>query len=229
MSARKLPELETTSADDRQRARLARWLREWRIAVTLQDESPGMGEAPVIPGSSGDRPVEAGQVRLLMPCGPVTRVRPVHVAILRAVGRDASLAAPFGRFAEPAVPGEWLTGRTAAPLRVLCVWNGREWPAGGLEQSWFVTELTADECRAADRIGESLASGASIPADLRRATGPPLVHPDDPRQVYIARERLAIERAAAELGCAYELPRRSELPRAAEDRESYETGKNGDR
>ena len=129
--------------------------------------------------------------------------------------------APFGRLAEPATPGELLTGRTVPPLRVLCLWNARTVSSDIVVRSWPVDVMTPDELRDAERVLESLKTGTDLPEHLVRRVGPPLMHPDDPRQVYVHRERLRLDRFAQDAGETYPLPRNRDLPMAAEDREPY--------
>ncbi|MBN1557541.1 MAG: hypothetical protein JW951_05280, partial [Lentisphaerae bacterium] len=75
---------------------------------------------------------------------------------------------------------EWRTGRTAPCLSVLCLWNTRSLPASLLRQSWTAGRLTPAEQRAA----RAVLAGGPLPRALAARTGPPLVHPLDPRHEY---------------------------------------------
>lgn len=187
----KLPRLRIERAEQWQRERLTRWLAEWEIerelpleggAITWQGRSE-VGTWPVAP-LEAEPPVVAGQIRLLSPEVPVARDRPLFFAILSEQGARSFVVAPYSRFAEPAFPGELLTGRDAPPLRVLCAWNARAMAGWILEKSWLVDELSAREMDEASGVLRHLRDGAKLPAGIERRMGPPLWHPADPRMAY---------------------------------------------
>lgn len=169
---------------------LALWLNEWRIEKLLQDEDPkpeqGIKEFRLLYSAE---PARAGQIRLLHPFSSETSAGPRYVAVLREAGDGTWLVAPFGRFAAPAVPGEWKTGRKAPALRVLCIWNARELPSSVLARSWVVDRLAPNGIAQALSILSLISTGEELPPALSRRTGPPVLHPLDPRHDYMEEER----------------------------------------
>src|ERR1019366_2114447 len=93
-----------------------------------------------------------GQIRLLRPNDAPGVDRPIYVALLQEAPPTAWQVVPFSRFAEPAVPGEWLTGRNEPPLRVLGLWNTRLLPAPAVQRSWLVGELSETELERAHNV-----------------------------------------------------------------------------
>jgi len=204
------PELRSGPVPEEQKERLARWLAEWQIEQSLaagngDEESSRDGEDRSPPDSKGlvaptaEEPgLDVGQVRLLSPEIPAAADMPLHVALLDRVAPGVFLAAPFSRFAEPAIPGELQTGRVETVLRVLCPWNARPIPMSTLRRSWIVSDLTEQERRDALCVYRHVKEGESLSAGLASRIGPPLVHPDDPRLVYEARENLRMDRIVRE-------------------------------
>ncbi len=175
-----------------QRRRLTAWLREWHLDQRLRDSSEaGSAEAVTATARMARRRtvLAPGRIVLLPPApgaGPADR--PLYVLLLEALPDGAFQAAPFGRFSVPAVPGEWQTGLPAGPVRVLCLWNARRiprpllaagWPAGGVRRR--VLDGALRRLQQADR--------PSIDS------GPPLLHPLDPRHRYLMEDRQALEAA----------------------------------
>src|SRR5439155_13989361 len=97
------------------------------------------------------------------------------------------LVAPFGDYQEPATTTEWLTGRDG-PLRVLCLWNTRDYPARWLELGWVVDELNERELADAWEVFRHATTGVPLSDHLREQVGAPIVHPRDPRLAYQAEE-----------------------------------------
>ena len=242
LSAMKQPEIRQGPGPERQKERLARWLAEWRVEQTLSAAAQA-GEATL--GKGGDAPIPllgplarttsgeaepaVGQIRLFSPEIPTAGLRPVYIAVLRNSGQDGFVTAPFSRFAEPALLGEIETGHSKTPFRVLCLWNARPVAAVVLSLSWRVAELSAEEVADALCLYDHLTSGHPLPAALAAKLGPPLVHPDDPRQIYRNREAVRMDRLLEEgprcKGTAgphlYPRPGSTDLPMAAEPREEY--------
>lgn len=216
---KRLPDQPHHDPPEWQPARLHRWLTEWHCDQQLRDDGiDAVGSAhpadrvsptplgvnvasgplryrrPRVANGWGDRsaaPLTAlkpGEIRLLHPAVR-NADRPLYIAILFESARETFCIAPFGRFSEPATPGEWLTGRTTPALRVLCLWNSQEWSRQELEQSWAVDQLTADELHAALLVLRSVRHDGVLATPLLQQTGPPLVHPLDPRWDYIEEER----------------------------------------
>jgi len=223
-------------APEWQKKRLARWLHEWQIEQALQDvpqdylegtqevERPSVKlDRDVEAASTDDEPTLArGQVRLLWPEVSGAGDVPVYVAILDVDEHDRPLTVPFSRFAEPGLPGELATGIAARPLRVLCLWNAQHLPRATLCRSWLAAGLSNSELETAVTAYLCISADKTLPAELVTRSGPPLVHPDDPRHVYRARQALRMDRIAG-AQVTY-LPLESEqrdLPLAAEDGPDY--------
>jgi hypothetical protein len=182
---------------------LAEWLREWTLDRALREAvgtADAAGPAPAaraVSISYADVPAVA-DIRLLHPDVSPSADRPVHMALLDRAASGFWLAAPFGRFSNPASAGEWKTGRRTAALRVLCLWNARWMPPGAALRSWRAGRLTARERASALRVLQSWREGAPPDAHLLARTGLPVVHPDDPRRVYEDEETRMMDEAAAD-------------------------------
>lgn len=227
----KLPALNLDPAPEWQKERLARWLAEWEIDRSLADEAGGRSNVPDDrnhPGVgdmarplSGEPEVSAGQIRLLAPdiCGCE---RLVYVAVLRREPDGRFLFAPFGRFSEPAVPGELLTGRDTVCLRVLCLWNAQTVSADILGRSWLADELTGPEIKEAMAVYSHVIEGGDLDSELEKRTAPPLIHPADPRHFYKDEENgLVSSLAVGSLVWPERADEERELPMAAEPPETY--------
>ncbi|MCE9616472.1 MAG: hypothetical protein K8T26_19535 [Lentisphaerae bacterium] len=229
---------------ERQRAQLARWLAEWQVDQAM-GASPweagprppgivrewggagggGWGGAGLVADLAAEPAPDVGQIRLLAPAAmSSSQVRPLYVAILARDAAGACEVAPFSRFAEPAFAGEWLTGRAALPLRVLCLWNTRALDATILATSWLVDALSLEELADAQAVRTHLTEGRTLPSALAARVGPPLFHPDDPRHAYRYRETLLMDGIGRAGGTSYERDAGpNDLRRAAEDREPFGT------
>ena len=190
---KRLPELEKpTETPSWQTERLSRWFVEWQIEWILKeteiedDEIRDAGDVPdpavlveeLQPG------IATGQIRLLAPRSAATSVRLLYMAVIDSPRADQYLCIPFGRFSEPAFPGEWKTAREAMALRVLCVWNACVLPESVLARAWVVGELNEDEARAVSAVRANIDSGHGLPPAVEQATGAPMIHPVDPRWEY---------------------------------------------
>jgi hypothetical protein len=214
------------------RRRLLAWLTEWHLDRALGAEqeraAPGAGVAAQC--CAGEPPPAVGQIRCLSPALRAGRRRPVHVACIAAGGAGKLVAAPYSRFAEPGLPGEFHTGRDTGPLRVLCAWNAREVAADVLSESWLADTLSERELEEAAAVRAALRGDAPLPPDLADRVGPPLTHPDDPRQEYRCEEADMMDDLAAGAPASasrpLEYPTRAELapdalPKAAEPQDDY--------
>lgn len=194
--AEKLPKLRVIPRPKWQLERLALWIEERSLELRLRDDGsmsvPSQG-LHVVGKYSGlttklvrdfDKPVKAGQIRILSPELTPDTDRPVFVAVFGCWDVDEVLVAPFSPFTVPAIPGEWLTGRSTPMLRVLEIWNARSVPNAALNQSWLVDELTDAECEAAWCVFEHDAFGKPLDSIFEQQIGPPLAHPEDPRRQY---------------------------------------------
>lgn len=171
--------------------RLAAFLDEWRIGQELDKvrdipSSQTGADTPEkpFPASriSGGVP-NPGDIWLLPPLTPVTRRRPVYVALVARRGADGWLCAPFSRFSSPATDGELVSRKPADALAVIQVWNAGVVPEDILADGWMVGRLGADDLKA---VASYVEQGKPLP-DARR--GAPVAHPLDPRLDYIEEER----------------------------------------
>lgn len=186
-----------TSEEDRRR--LADWLAERRMDRLMRggaDESESRPE-PSPAGTLirydqrvGARQLKPGAIHILRPVAASNQVfGPVYVLLVEFVDGVSGgwRMMPFGRYAEPAVPGEWATGQTWAPLRVLCLWNDRvvdpdrliPEPAGRFGPAIMRRVLA---------IRRFMHEGGVLASRDRRTLGPPLFHPADPRHAYLDEE-----------------------------------------
>jgi hypothetical protein len=149
--------------------------------------------------------------------------------VLERSSSDAWLIAPFGRFSEPAVPGEWRTGRRSAALRVLCLWNAHDLPEAICSQSWVVDRLSEQKRTTALAVRQFQLEGRSLRAVELRHVGPPLLHPLDPRHEYLEQEEgwMTVLRRFVPADVVMYSPSkdsdRTSLPLAAEERVKYRT------
>ena len=242
---KKLPKIRLIRPRVAQKRTLIRWLNEWRIEQALQNEDEAQAvdgrryaakEQKRIPLQYDLEPVRAGQIRLFHPFSKETSARARHVVVLMGCDDGSWLVAPFGRFSEPAVPGEWRTRLRVPALRVLCFWNGRSISESSLARSWVVGRMSASKLARAITIHKCLAAGKKIPGRHDHHVGPPLVHPLDPRIEYLEEERewfasVAVKRAVdAHTIRPWTLSDGgiSALPRAAESRGKYGTKRKKD-
>ena len=179
-----------------QRKTLAAWLAEWRIEKDLPPPPQGdvissgddrtvsdQSDSDKTVGSAGIE-LRPGDIVLLPPDGEASSARPVYVALLVARSDGSWLCAPFSRFSTPATEGEYATGRSFDPVKVVCAWNSSHLPQAVLERGWLVERLGAQDLK----VLADFTSGRR--ADLPQARrGPPIVHPLDPRREYIEEER----------------------------------------
>lgn len=100
------------------------------------------------------------------------------------VEEKSYLVSPFSDYSEPATTTEWLTGLEADPLRVLCLWNTRDYPAEWLELGWKVGELTPQELADAREVFRHALTGVPLSDRLRQQVGAPIFHSRDPRLAY---------------------------------------------
>ncbi|MCP5487442.1 MAG: hypothetical protein H7A43_02240 [Verrucomicrobia bacterium] len=179
----------------RDRKRLAAWMAEREIDLTLREDmpSPHTEVAPEV--LRYDRSIrQPGEIYILRPASvdhPVW-LGPVYSLMLKSQDGGELLAVPFGRYAVPAVPGEWATGLRSVPLRVLCFWNAR--PAAGLTLLPGVArKLPGSLLAKADQAGRHILAGEPVHESVSKGFGPPLVHPADPRYAYLDEERARLD------------------------------------
>jgi hypothetical protein len=192
---------DTSSRHERRRIQLESWLQEWTLhrAIPAADDAPPMPPNPLPDGpapalSAAPRP---GEIRLLFPlAGGPALDRTLYLAVLETSPGGAALVAPFSRFSTPAFPGEWATGDPATALRVLCLWNRRVVPAAWLRCSWRAARWGGRKTLAA--LGACAWEGDRHDADRDRPdVGPALLHPRDPRWLYLEAESRCMDEALA--------------------------------
>lgn len=239
---KKLEELKLQSPPSWQTERLARWLHEWQLSQTIpqgdttppedaQSKDDSMPASPTLAEQSNDTPLTPGQIRLLKPHPEAPDDGPVFVATLKADSENSVTCIPFSRFSEPATPNELLTKRAQTVVRVLCLWNARIVPLSHAEAGWLVDHLTDQEIAHFTHAFNTVRQTGGLPASQQTLGGPPLVHPDDPRRIYLRKERMRIslylpESKHAEAPSMLRYPESGtrlpdELPLAAEDSEDY--------
>lgn len=180
-------------------ALLETWIFEWTLDRTfaageergfISTPDPAPFPPPVELGY--DRGVRAGDIWLLHPAG-VPVVRPVYLAVLERRPDQRLCVAPFSRFSVPAFEGEWNTGRDAPALRVLGHGFARAVPLRCLAGAWRAGRLSVSALKTVLEL-----RAGTAPIRARRACGPPLVHPEDPRRTYVDEENLWLDEWAAQ-------------------------------
>ena len=176
-----------------QREMLAAWLAEWRLDKELPPPQQE-GGASVVDEDSALEPdktigatetvLHPGDIVLLPPDGETSSMRPVYVVLLTAKAAGSWLCAPFSRFSTPATEGEYATGRSFDPLKVVCAWNAGQLLQAVLERGWLVERLGAADLKILTDFAMNRRDELP-PAKC----GPPIVHPLDPRREYIEEER----------------------------------------
>lgn len=198
---KKLPVLKWKTATPAQRERLARWLRERQFQLTALAEEkapPSVAAALRVAGPLDDlvapfdvEPLRLGEIRLLSSWLLPAAERPVYVAVLADWADELMLVAPFSPLSEPATTGEWKTGREAAGLAVLCLWNSHTVPTATLARSWIVDHLSEAERADAWTVFQHIATGKPLTGALTEQVGIPIADQDDPRLIY-QREEAAL-------------------------------------
>ncbi len=227
----KLPKLNLKPASDQQKHRLARWLEEWELfrhidegARNIEADIPFPSGKRSIVGSGKNSEVIAGQIRLFFPGLLPGTSRPLYFAVLDVDERGSCLLAPFGRFAEPCLPDEYLTGRKVSCLRVLCFWNRLYLPVNIVGNSWFADMLSPAERWSILSVLEHITAGFPLAKHLASLLGPPCWHPADPRRDYIAEESdliQTLQRFSQRETIQYPEHKPSQR-KAAEDHDEYE-------
>jgi hypothetical protein len=181
---------------------LALWLRQWREELAAADAGelprPLPDDVPAPALSPNVQPFDRfgiwpSDVRLLNPWLVRGVRRPLYFVVLAEWLDGLWLIAPFSRFTMPATVGEWNTGRGEAdprqdPLSILSLWNAHTVPPEAVQQSWFIDTLTDTEMANAWEVFRHVTTGKPLTPALRDRVGPPIYHPADPRNDYLAQE-----------------------------------------
>lgn len=173
------------------RQQLAEWVDAYQLDRQLRE--PGPPEAAACNENAPPGPSPApGQIRLLAP----TTVslpdveRPVYVLLMPAESAEAIRLIPFSRYPIPATPQEWRTGFNQQPLRVLCLWNQHVCDRARLPGNWLVKSITPKQQA---EVARALQVSNGLQTYASRRFGPPLLHPLDPRHVYLQEERMLLD------------------------------------
>jgi hypothetical protein len=222
--------------EDWQAECLVRWLLDWELmqvphvdseATETETEDGNVRDACVSPA---DVDIEPGQIRLMMP--QLGDEKLLYLAIVGEGSEGSVFCVPFSPLSEPATPDELLSGRDTPVVRVFCLWNTRRASLLVLRESWIVDRLTAEELKRLERALLACEQTGSVPGDLRREAGPPLIHPEDPRRLYRRAEKDRIHNSlirehtgdASDNVILYTIETDPlKLPKAAEDHDTYET------
>lgn len=138
--------------------------------------------------------LERGEIRQLNPDLKPSWLRPVLVLLLTVdAERQRTLAIPFGPLAKPAFQSELSTGIEDESLAVLSVWNAMWLPAELAARSWVVEHASPELLADIESLRTALVNKQNPPATLAERTGPPLLHPTDPRHGYVNAEESLLE------------------------------------
>jgi len=168
------------------REALAAWLGERALDHTLTAEAPPPPFRRVIRYDEPAVSPNPGEVYLLRPTN--AGWGPVYVLILASEPAGWRVI-PFGRYATPAVPGEWATGLDSVPLRVLCFWNSRI-VRPEIFLPGVVKRMAPKRFAEFVSVFHHIISRGSV---MKKQCGPPLIHPADPRYAYLDEERERVD------------------------------------
>ncbi len=145
-------------------------------------------------GSTVNASLLRGQIRQLNPDLKPAWTRPVQVLVLNIeTDRERALVAPFSLLSVPAFEAELATTIDDESLAVLCLWNATWMPLRNLAHSWVLMDGGDELMQDAALLRQSLARKEPLTPTLQARTGPPLIHPHDPRQVYVDAEEDLLE------------------------------------
>lgn len=204
---RKLPQIRFSEPPQWQRERLHRWLTEWNLRHSMEEPeglaAASSAEAELFtsaedssyPESRHDTEVRPGDIRLIPFARPGTEDRPLFCAVLAPWPEDNEqtehrswVTCLFSGMAEAGLPSEWQTGEDV-PFSVLSLWNSQLAPEGFLRNTWCLETWPNDTRRKALEIYKSWFLSREIPTGLTEEVGPPIRHPDDPRNQYLLEEQ----------------------------------------
>ncbi len=175
------------------RQQLAEWVAAYQLDRQLREPEPEASGASARPNACYlDIPAPApGQIRLLSPASVALPdvERPVYVLLMPAESAEAIRLIPFSRYPVPATPQEWRTGFDQQPLRVLCLWNQHVCDRARLPANWLVMTITPKQQA---EVARALQMSHGLQTYASRRFGPPLLHPFDPRHVYLQEERMLL-------------------------------------
>ena len=194
-----LQSLQWTPPSASQKRRLADWLGAWNLDRRLSGVHFGFeAKRPTTPGpvaeiASRIAPFDnvtlnVGEIRLISSLLLPECPRPLYAAVLAEWEQGLWLISPYGRFSAPATPGELLTGRAAAALRVLCLWNAHPVPVEVLQRSWLVEHMSREEMDDSWSVFHHALAGKVLPSSLHERVGPPIFRNEDPRVEYQQQE-----------------------------------------
>jgi hypothetical protein len=207
---------------DNDQQKLNEWFQDYALYSALR--GPQLEEDVEGPGPDfDDEPMPAeGQIRLWPPGG--MQEEPVY-GVLVSGGYGTWQVIPFSPLATPAVEQEMLL-RSDPPVRVLQGWNRRTLSTSEAKRSWKADELQDLELFSVRLWLGCVDSGTPCPDSLKDKVGPPLRHPQDPRQGYFLEEADRVDACLGEAVASYggAMPHQ----RAAEKPEPYGTDRETD-
>jgi hypothetical protein len=171
------------------RETLAAWLAERAMDQTLADDAPRFSFRRAVRYDEPAVTPKPGEVYLLRPAE--TGWGPVYVLVLEP-SQVGWRVIPFGRYATPAVPGEWATGFDAVPLRVLCAWNSRVVRPEVLLPG-VVKRVAPPRFAGCVSMYRQITTHEPLTKKASVLLGPPLIHPADPRYAYLDEERERVD------------------------------------
>ena len=139
--------------------------------------------------SAAKSALQRGQILHLRPSLNTDWSREVHVLVLKVDQElDRALVVPFGPLPMPAFSAELATGLPDESLRVLCVWNACWLSGHAVRVSWETGSAPDALLADVESLRLSLKRKQALPEAVAERTGPPILHPEDPRKMYVAEE-----------------------------------------
>lgn len=181
---------------NREQQKLLDWLEEYALWMPEDEQTAPETEGEPIDFSDQPTPGD-GHIRLWpSPDGLL-----YGLVLLAGYGRWKVL--PFSPLHVPAVPGE-VRVREHGPVQVLEGWNLRIVSASVVRNSWYADALEETERFWLQDWVALLEEGGEMPERFRDRTGPRLLHPEDPRHVYLDQQAERADRCLGESWAASE-------------------------
>ena len=180
-----------------EREQLERWLHAYALDRQLRE-----AQTPPIRSKGTKNPspakVACGQIRLVPPFSPTQpeTERPIFLLVFACHQDETATVMPFARFDIPATPGEWSTEFEYPAIKTLCFWNQRNVTTESLSRTWCASALDG---KAMQQIEAGFAMFTSVSERASPRHGPPLLHPLDPRQIYLQEEKTLLDDAARDI------------------------------
>lgn len=196
---KKLPKIQLVQLSEKEKGHLDKWLELWSQKQTeytvaeneyIPDETISSEQMAELKKQVNpfDTNIQCGEIRLLSDAIIPAVERPYYAAVLDKGEGASMLIAPYAPLPEPATPGELNTQREHFSLANLELWNACYVPAALLKKSWLVDQLSPEENKDALAVYSNSSDGTQLPDALELRVGVPIVHPDDPRYLYLDEE-----------------------------------------